>query len=466
MLSRFELFATGNDGIEGWLRGAPTAVAVRLERLGKGEVLTYGELNQLLTLSREAGMSRGFFKYYFSDPDSHPWDVRSVPEYDASWRSSGSMAISSLNHLYWGLYRLYVDGLLYFGNVRSAYRELREWSYEELRTFFGNKRVAVTVMRARGPQLPISKIDSADRFLIAEQACKAFDSDAGTCEELSGALWEEWKKRGEAAAKKKIADFLEESKRADALFALTEIGEKDMPTTERQLRKLIEPVFSRWKLARKLALDNTQLYLSMVNELDVYVATSMRKKEHFMTMADFCERVFTDGRLSDLNLRYFDPTMSAAQSHEDKGLVECLMVKCAKVLIYVYGEGESYGKDAEAAMALSQGKPVIFYCPNEQRKDFFNHVHPLSRLIEFDSGVAVGAMAISDAEEAIKLLDRWFRNQMVYGLRHKPGQPGFLQLTEDVSGSTVRLQTNNRLLSSAFWNYYHVGSQFHDGGEG
>ena len=42
--------------------------------------------------------------------------------------------------------------------------------------------------------------------------------------------------------------------------------------------------------------------------------------------------------------------MSAARGHEDKGLIECLMVKCAKVLIYTEGEKESYGKDAEAAM--------------------------------------------------------------------------------------------------------------------
>jgi Domain of unknown function DUF29 len=31
-------------------------------------------------------------------------------------------------------------------------------------------------------------------------------------------------------------------------------------------------------------------------------------------------------------------------------------------LVYCAGQRESYGKDAEAAMALSLGKPVIFYC--------------------------------------------------------------------------------------------------------
>jgi hypothetical protein len=82
--------------------------------------------------------------------------------------------------------------------------------------------------------------------------------------------------------------------------------------------------------------------------------------------------------------------LSAAAGHEDKGLIECLMVKCAKLLVYSEGERESYGKDAEAAMALRLGKPVIFYCDQEQRRRFYRDVHPLSRLIEFETGIAVG----------------------------------------------------------------------------
>ena len=70
-------------------------------------------------------------------------------------------------------------------------------------------------------------------------------------------------------------------------------------------------------------------------------------------MARFCGDLFNDSRLMDLNLRYFDPTLSAASGPEDKGLIECLMVKCAKALVYVAGSKESYGKDVEAAMALS-----------------------------------------------------------------------------------------------------------------
>src|SRR2546422_11276080 len=156
----------------------------------------------------------------------------------------------------------------------------------------------------------------------------------------------------------------------------------------------------------------------MVNDLDVYVATSMRTRQNFRDMANACDQIFSDARLKDLHLRYFDPTMSAARGHEDKGLIECLMVKCAKVLVYCEGEKESYGKDAEAAMALSLGKPVIFYCDKGVKTSFYRDVHPLSRLIDFRSGVAVGAIVSDSIEEVTELVRRIFANEMEYEFRH------------------------------------------------
>jgi len=79
-----------------------------------------------------------------------------------------------------------------------------------------------------------------------------------------------------------------------------------------------------------------------------------------------------------------------------------------KLLVYCAGDKESYGKDAEAAMALSLGKPVIFYCDQEQRGRFYRDVHPLSRLIEFETGVAVGAMVTDDLAEVSELIYRIF----------------------------------------------------------
>ena len=195
------------------------------------------------------------------------------------------------------------------------------------------------------------------------------------------------------------------------------------------------------------------MYLSMVGDLDVYIATSMRNRDDFRGMADFCEAVFGNDRLQALKLRYFDPTLSAAEHHEDKGIVECLMVKCAKVLILNAGSRDSYGKDAEAAMALSLGKPVIIYANEEFRSSFFRDVHPLSRLINFDTGVAVGAMVATSPDQVTGLLYRILTNTLEYELLQL--RPQYLVLREKSTQSAVRLQTSDVLLRETFWNHYH-----------
>lgn len=191
----------------------------------------------------------------------------------------------------------------------------------------------------------------------------------------------------------------------------------------------------------------------MVSDLDIYVATSMRSRTDFRSMADFCETVFSDNRLKSLKLRYFDPTLSAAENHEDKGLIECLMVKCAKILIYNAGVRDSYGKDAEAAMTLSLGKPVIFYCDSETKRKIFVEVHPLTRLINFHSGVAVGSIVIDKLPDVVEMVRRIFQNDMEFELKKKADN--YFLLSEKLTGSTLRVQSSNMLHRETFWNYYH-----------
>ena len=173
---------------------------------------------------------------------------------------------------------------------------------------------------------------------------------------------------------------------------------------EADLLSKIERVSRTFGEAREIALENTQTYLSMVGDLDVYVATSMRTRDDFRSMADFCQNVFGSTDLQEFRLRHFDPTISAANHHEDKGIIECLMVKLAKVLVLQAGPRDSYGKDAEAAMALSLGKPVIIHADSEERHRMFMDIHPLSRLINFETGVAIGAMVANSQKQVIELL--------------------------------------------------------------
>jgi hypothetical protein len=426
------------------------------------EPITLTHLNQFLHLANEAGISEGFFRYYFlNEPTQHPYAIAriftAVPGLDEN-------GVSSLDQMRWGLHRFFVDGLLYFGDLRSAFRDLRNRSYEEIEDFFAGKRFDSEGMRARGPVLPFHYIPADDRYLIAEVACKAYSPiGEGSRVLLEEVLLEAYRERG--GGKVRISELFgmgsalaQRDPQAQMMLQFTtEEFADDTVDTEDEIRAKVGAVARRFVKARELALANTRLFLSIVNELDVYVATSMRKRADFRDMSRDCDLIFKQDGLRRFRVRYFDPTVSAAEGHEDKGLIECLMVKCAKALVYFAGDGDSFGKDAEVSMALSLGKPVIILCPatprGEQRMRFFRDVHPLSRMVHMETGIPVGAMVTNDPITVARLLDRLFDNRMEYDLDQKGD--GFFRLRERMTQSVVRLQTTDRMLRESFWNYYH-----------
>jgi hypothetical protein len=455
--ARLKPFTGGSGGIDSWLAGdLAEATFDRIASLSTAP-LSCSQMNQLLALSHQAELSDGAFRYYWLSAPRHTYDVTGLPHYHPSY--CGVDRILSLDQLAWGLYRIYHDSLLYFGTIRNGYRTIRSLDYDQLEDFFNGQRFPEDRMVHRGPALLLEAINRDDRYLIAEQACKSFEPPDGDLDMLL-VLKGAWQEHIEHGGGKITARALLEGSfvlngfatlQKQFIFAADELLESDIKSEE-ELIERYEVIRNTFAGARSAALRNTELYLSMANDLDVYVATSMRSREEFRKMARFCDTVFSHSAVQHLNLRYFDPTLSAARGHEDKGLIECLMVKCAKVLIYTAGDRETYGKDAEAAMALSLGKPVIFYCDEESKRRFFSEVHPLSRLIDFKTGVAVGAMATSSIDDVAILLGRILDNKMEYDLVQP--RPGYLRLKEKLTGSTVRLQTDDALLRQTFWNCY------------
>ena len=453
LLAQFQPLFAGTGGIDSWLHeDTPQTVLDRMASIAR-EPLTREQLNQLLVLSHEAGVSAGFYEYYWLTIPAHPYDVTRVFDFNTGYAEAS--AIASVEQLRWGLRRFYTDALLYFGNVRSAYRRLREMTLDQIRAFFDARRHDSAALERRGPALPLMAIPRDNRYLISEMACKSLGSSGAS--DLEVALRDAYARRVGAgdvtsvSVRQLLAD-APEADRDQLTFAADELLADELTSLE-ELEAKVHAVVVQFNEARDAALQNTRLYLSMVEDLDVYVATSMRTRDDFRDMATFCDDVFADPRLAGLHLRYFDPTMSAADGHEDKGLIECLMVKSARTLIYCAGAKESYGKDAEAAMALSQGKPVIVYCPDEGRRQFYRDVHPLARLIDFSTGVANGWIVARTPAQVAEVLSRILRNQMAYELEQTT--PGYLRLKEALTGSVVRLQTNDRLLRETFWNYYH-----------
>ncbi len=459
VLKRFQLFQGGTGGLDSWLRPeTPDDVFDALAYL-ETHPLSRARLNQLLTLAHEAPISQPLFAYYWLSAPEHPYDVRQVPCYDELWL--GSQNIQSIDQLYWGLYRFYVDALLYFGSIRTAYQRLRQLTESDLQSFFASHRI--DGLEERGEALHLSQIAKDNRYLISEMACKSFEiaegkGDANQLEQVMIDLLRKHRADGGGpvtARQLLTGDYAKgryEHLQPQLQLSADDFMEEVLEDEDSLLEK-IHRVAQDFTRARGAALSNTAMYLSMVGDLDVYIATSMRNRDDFRDMADFCETLFANDQLQALKLRHFDPTLSAAEHHEDKGIVECLMVKCAKALIVNAGSRDSYGKDAEAAMALSLGKPVIIFADEDFRSSFFRDVHPLSRLINFDTGVAVGAMVATSTGQVADLLHRIFTNTLEYELVQP--RPKYLVLKEKCTQSVVRLQTSDLLLRETFWNHYH-----------
>lgn len=436
-------------------------IVERLQRMQE-EPIHVTHFNQLVHLVHEAGCSAGFFRYYFlTIPERHLYLCSKVMEPLPTIDERG---IASLEQFEWGFRRLYTDALLCFGNIRSAYRKFRSMEYEELVEYFSSKRLPSNQLALRGQVLPFKKIPVDDRYLISEVACKAYSAPSHDGKLLiEEQLVAAYRKHGGSKIRvgvlfDKDSTLAKEDPQAQLMlnFAADEFRDTFIEN-EGDIHRRVDTIYKRFEIARNLALENSRMFLSVVNELDVYVATSMRTRDDFRNMARDCDFIFSQPELKRFGLRYFDPTISAAQGHEDKGLIECLMVKCSKALLYFAGTGDSFGKDAEVAMALSLGKPVIILCPADargaQRARFFLDVHPLSRLIDFDTGVACGAIVTQDKAVATKLLERIFDNSMEYDLFHDGAS--YFRLKERKTSSVVRLQTSDRLLRETFWNYYH-----------
>jgi len=466
IIKEFEIFSGGSSGIDNWINSKThSKILERLNNLDK-TTLTFNQFNELLVLSGEKDISVGFFDYYWQKAPDHPYDVRKIPKFKEDFLNKN--LIVSLNHLWWGFYRLFTDALLFFGNIAKCYNELCDKSFEYLKSFFTDKSFNTKQIKNRGPALSLVNIKKDNRYLISEMACKTYDAPPDSQSEFKEYLldaWDNYKRENpgkRATFNELLTGEYSERKSVDLqqyVFSANELLEESISKIE-DIEEHYGQISNRFFQSRKSALENTTLYLSRVKDLDVYVATSMRSRQDFREMADFCDKIFSHTILKDLNLRYFDPTISAAKGHEDKGLIECLMVKCAKLLIYHAGEKESWGKIAEASIALCLGKPVIIYCKKTDRdgkrifKDkFYREVHPLTRLIEFKTGVAVGAIVTDDENTVIELLRGIFENNLEYILERK--EPGYFRLKEKLTDSVVRLQTNDTLLSETFWNSYH-----------
>jgi hypothetical protein len=318
----------------------------------EGRKIDHSQLNELLLLVNKDRMERPFFDWFFG-----------------SNCRVGTIAAA--------VTRFQKTAMLCYGNFIYAYRTLsRLRSVEELKRELGeiarDSPEMVTHFSSRSTKLvDVATIARSETPLVGYLSAGEIIAEAERVKLLIDALpdeaarattsWEAYRGSVLARAKpvehrplvsmianycthfadKTVADFASFLQKADSI--LTE-----------QSQLLME--------VRRRAARNQDIYLTW-DHMDVYFATSMRKRWEYEDLFDFVNALMARPEFADLKLRHFDPTQAYTENRVNKGLVESLMLKRAKCTVYSVQDTDTLGKDSELAATLAQGKPVIAYIP-------------------------------------------------------------------------------------------------------
>ena len=96
ILGQFKILSGNSGGIESWLtHDTDEQVFTRLSRIAS-EPLSKVQLNQLLLLGHEAGVSDGFFRYYWLTAPPHVYDLTFWQAFEPNRNGT---CIQSLEHL-------------------------------------------------------------------------------------------------------------------------------------------------------------------------------------------------------------------------------------------------------------------------------------------------------------------------------------------------------------------------------
>lgn len=280
--------------------------------------INYNQLNELLLLLNQDTIGEGFFKFFFEKDQI------------------------SFRELRQGIINFCGLAMLCFGNLKYAYKTLANKTSEEIKQelipYSRNRSELITEFANRPEKmLEISKILKTRSWLAGELS--------------AGRI------KGEFRILRKE---IEKCERGQSIFKKEELEEFG--------GKLLQ-IEADEKEVQEIARKNTDIYLTW-DYMDLYFATSMRASWEFEETYDFIEEVFSDKRLRDLKLRYFDPTSSKCGNRVDKGIIEGLMLKRASCTVYMVQESDTLGKDSELAATLAQKKPVIAYVPKHNLEKY------------------------------------------------------------------------------------------------
>jgi hypothetical protein len=266
--------------------------------------------------------------------------------------------------------------LLLYGNFVFAYRTLsriKDASEFRSKVVEASKDPSVELQYFRGRQrklLEVERIARDQTPFVGYLSVGNILGDLRRCELLRGAA----KEAGSNASWDDYIGEIGAMANPDQLGPLSEIVDnfraKHSGAAVSEFSSFLDRFFEQLseskaeiQKVRGRATKNQNTYLTW-DHMDVYFATSMRKAWEYQDLYSFIERLMESEELTELDLRYFDPTQAYTDNRVNKGLVEALMLKRARCTVYSVQDTDTLGKDSELASTLAQGKPVIAYIPD------------------------------------------------------------------------------------------------------
>jgi hypothetical protein len=318
------------------------------------KIIDYSEFNEFLLLANKDRVEAPFFAFFFG--------------------GKGKQDLCAIGDMEEGVRRFQKMAMLRFGNFIYAYRQLSrikkaEALLDQLGHYCAEPKEPLKKFRSRRPKvLEIEPISREHTYLVGFLSAgeiTAEEERASWLLERLGKKVKTWKGLNREI-QKGVSD-LNEVKALNGL--VNRFQQKTAKATINDFRKRLQADYSKLsELAgtlistQKKGERNTDTYLTW-DHLDIYFATSMRKRWEYEDLYDFVNGLMSRSELKNLNLRYFDPTQSFDKNRIDKGLVEALMLKRAACTVYSVQDTDTLGKDSELAATLAQGKPVIAYAP-------------------------------------------------------------------------------------------------------
>ena len=156
IIKKFSQIMCEDDGICGFVsKRSSDYLKSRLCNI-ESMPITKVQFDQLLSLQNIKCVSDGFFRFYWLTRPDHFYKIEDI-ELDPNQAS-----ILSLDQLFWGFNRLFIDCLYVFGNIQKGFEELADKSYDDLLMVFEKYKVNTEQIKSRGNTLKFNIIKKTD----------------------------------------------------------------------------------------------------------------------------------------------------------------------------------------------------------------------------------------------------------------------------------------------------------------